>query len=242
MSLLTVIQNAAKELGLASPSTAYANTDPLVVQLVALANRAGKQVRDAFYWPQLLVEATVTLVDATASYSLPTDYNYPVMETYWDQVGYLPLLGPLSPGEWQAWQQGITPAPNRPMFRVKGFGSNKIYIIPTPTAAEAGNTLIYEYQSKYWLAGSGGSTPTKEAFTADTDVIFLREDLLELDIIWRWRRAKWLDNGSEQQEALNAWRREATAKQGAETIKLGSGGRTRFLGPENVPDTHNWYP
>jgi len=241
MSLLTVIQNASKELGLTTPSTAYANTDPIVVQMVALANRAGKQVRDLYYWPQLLREATVTLIDATASYSLPTDFNTAVMETHWDQAGDLAMLGPLSPGEWQAWQQGITPAPNRSMYRIKGFGANKINLIPTPTAAEAGNTLLYEYQSTFWLTTVAGATPTLEAFTADTNVIFFREDLLELDIIWRWRRAKRLDYGAEMAESVVAWRSEATAKQGAPTIDLANRGGARFLGPDNVPDRHSWY-
>jgi hypothetical protein len=57
MSLLTIVQQAMGEIGLGSPTSVLTSGDPNIVQLGALANRAGIELRDATlaadYWPVL---------------------------------------------------------------------------------------------------------------------------------------------------------------------------------------------
>lgn len=54
MSLLTVVQTVCQEIGLTSPTTVIGNADNNVIQLAALANRAGKELAEdpsaAGYW------------------------------------------------------------------------------------------------------------------------------------------------------------------------------------------------
>lgn len=65
MSLLTAIQNACNELGLTAPSTVISNSDPTIVQLLALANREGKEFSSIGEqwsgWPEQRKEYTFTL-------------------------------------------------------------------------------------------------------------------------------------------------------------------------------------
>ena len=243
MSLLTVVQNVAKEIGLPSPSVVIGSSNTLVIQLLALANRAGKQVRSDYQWPQLNRETTITLVAGTGSYNLPSDFDYAVMQTHWDQTRDWRLIGPVSAQEWQAWKQGAVTTPNRTLFRVKGFGSSQIYVHPVPDAGSAGSILGYEYQSTFWIRTAAGSEGSKEAFTVDTDVSLLIESALELELLWRWRRAKRFDYQTERQEAVASWAAESVALTGSEVIDMaGTPRRTLFLDYDNIPETNSGYP
>lgn len=66
MSLLTIVQNAAQEMGITAPTTVIGNSDTNVVQLLALANRAGLELAEdplaAGYWQQLRKQYTFQTV------------------------------------------------------------------------------------------------------------------------------------------------------------------------------------
>lgn len=242
MSLLSVVQNVCKEIGLASPSSVIGNTDKQVIQLLALLNRAGRNRRDENFWPMLVRDTTITLVDGTADYSLPTDFNMAVAGTHFDQTSDWALIGPIDAEEWTHWNQGISAPPSRSLFRIKGFGSAKVYIFPTPDSGNAGDIYGYEYQSTYWVRTSAGTEGSKETYTIDTDVALFREDLLEMDLLWRWREAQRLDYGPEKLRADLAWAKEPTVKTGAETINLSRGkSRQVFLDSDNIPETIDGY-
>lgn len=61
-TLLQLIQQASKEMGLSSPSTAAANTATDIVQLVALANATGSELARQFDWQYLNKEHTFSTV------------------------------------------------------------------------------------------------------------------------------------------------------------------------------------
>jgi hypothetical protein len=66
MSLLTLVQQAFGEIGLAPPSTVAGNTDSNVIKAFALANRAGFELRDATkaadHWPPLRKQFLFNLI------------------------------------------------------------------------------------------------------------------------------------------------------------------------------------
>jgi hypothetical protein len=66
MSLLTIVQQAFGEIGLAPPSTVVGNTDSNVIKAFALANRSGFELRDVTkasdYWPALRKQFLFNLV------------------------------------------------------------------------------------------------------------------------------------------------------------------------------------
>ncbi len=61
-TLLQLVQQASKELGLSSPSTAAANTATDVVQIVALANAVGSELARQYDWQYLGKEHTFSTV------------------------------------------------------------------------------------------------------------------------------------------------------------------------------------
>lgn len=61
-TLLQLVQQASKEMGLASPSTAAANTATDVVQIVALLNAVGTEITRVYDWQYLGKEYTFSTV------------------------------------------------------------------------------------------------------------------------------------------------------------------------------------
>lgn len=193
MSLLTLCQGVVNEVGAGTaPTTIISNTDPLAVQLLALAK---KEVRilGNMSWQALVAEHTITTVSGTDNYALPTDWQKYVSDAFWDATNYFPMRGSIDPSQWNALKRGIVASTIRRRFRVK---DGKVYVFPTPTVS--GDTLIGEYLSSKPCASSGGTAQT--TFTADTDTTLLPEFLVELGVKWRFLRAKGLDYSEEMAE------------------------------------------
>jgi hypothetical protein len=187
MSFLTLIQNSAKELGLASPSSAYASTDQQVIQLVALAQREGTELMQDFDWQVLTTEKTFTsvaLADQTTASAVPSDLDRFIPETFFNRTRKRPVFGPISAQDWQ-FTQAVVATTLVESFRQRG---NAILITPTP---EAGDTYAYEYISKNFCESSGGTD--QAAWAADTDTGILPEALMTMGVIWRFLKAKGFD-------------------------------------------------
>jgi hypothetical protein len=187
MSLLTIVQNAAKELGLSSPSSAYASTDAQVVQLVALAQREGKELMRDYDWQALITPHTFLGVannDQAPSTPIPTDFDRFIPETFFNHTRKRPVFGPISPQEYR-FALSVVATTLVESFRVRG---NTILITPVPVTDDL---YIYEYISNKWCQSSGGTEQT--AWAADTDTGILSEDIMTLGVIWRFLKAKDFD-------------------------------------------------
>ena len=57
-----------RELGLPDITTVVNSTDRTTIQLLAIANRVGKELRDRAEWPQLSKEYSFTLVSGQEGY------------------------------------------------------------------------------------------------------------------------------------------------------------------------------
>lgn len=200
MSLLTIIQEVTSELGIRIPDTVVGNTDAQVVQLLALANRAGREVarRGGRGWSSLVRSQTFTLTTGTEDQGAiqgtivtDSDFKYYVPDTMWDRTTSMPVTGPLDSQAYQTLQAFPVTGPYfQYMFREDGH----LYINPAPGSAD---TIAFEYVSSAWCEQSDGTARTSNKFEADTDKARLQEDLLILNIIYRWRRVKGLDYSEE---------------------------------------------
>lgn len=150
MSLLTIVQAAALELGLSSPSSVYSNSDSLVQQLLSHANREGTELRTKFEWPQLVKEHTFTLTNGQAAYPMPADFQRFVFMTHWDRTQQWELYGPVSSEDWQYIKSGTSTSGPRRRWRFKGYATNQFFIDPTPGSGDDGATMVFEYYSKNW--------------------------------------------------------------------------------------------
>lgn len=197
MSLLTIVQDALVETGIAGtpPPNVIGNTDPTTVQALALANRAGKALAARWQWQECMREFTHTTLAAELQGDVDTimpGFNWTLYRTLWNRDLQEHLGGPLYPSEWQ-YQKASSTAGVYSDYRIRG---NSLYMLPAPAAGE---TIAGEYASKYWCESSGGTAQARWA--ADTDTGLLDEDLLCMDLKWRLLRAKGMDYAEEKMEA-----------------------------------------
>lgn len=186
MTLLSIIQNASVPLGLPEPSAVIASTDPATRQLLKFANQAGKQLVGYHDWQGLIVEQNFpALAQQEQTNALPpNDYDRLVYNPMiWDNTSHLQLMGPTPQRYWRLILSGLSSGVAG-YWRILG---NQLNILPVMTE---GNVLAFEYISKRWVTSAAGTRAN--TFTGDTDtcVVPVFEDLIELEIIWRFRQAK----------------------------------------------------
>ena len=213
MSLLTVIQNACRRIGISAPNVVVGSQDLQVIQLLALANKEGKELATgasaglSYDWQALQTEATFVSLAAESQGLLSTiapGFKFMIGGTIWDRTRRLPAYGSMAPQDWQAFKSWGTSSPY-PKYRVR---AGLLLLMPIPAA---GDSYYFEYQSKNWCTNAAGSI-SRSAFAADTDVAILDEDLIEDGLVWRWRQAKGLDYAEDfttyQRDAGNAIARD----------------------------------
>lgn len=150
MSILSLVQAVANQLGLDTPSALVGSSDTTAKQLLALAELEGQESRKLNEWPELSKEYTFTLATSTASYALPTDLEKFIFRTEWDRNNHWEMLGPATAQEWQYLKSGLAVSGPRWRFRIKGSTSTQFFFDPTPSSADNGKTMAFEYQSKNW--------------------------------------------------------------------------------------------
>lgn len=103
----------------------------------------------------------------------------------------------------------------------------------TGSQSDGGVTWAFSGYSTY-----GPSGATLPGWLADTDIGVLPEDLLSLDVIWRFRKAKGFPDWEMHQQTAEAEADRAASKlKGAPTLNLGRRRLPMFITPANVPDT-----
>lgn len=211
MTLLTIIQDACERLGFDAPTFAIGNTEPLIKQMVALSNASGKGLAHSFGWQELTQSATHTTVAAELQGAVDTilpGFNWYVYETMWNRDTRVSVGGPLFPSEWQFLKASNVTGPF-PEFRIQ---NKNLYFLPAPVA---GQTIGLEYVGKYWCQ-SALAAP-QERWAADTDTSLLSEEMLTLDLMWRFEARKGLDATMSLQES-NIFTEAEKARSGARRV------------------------
>jgi len=146
------MQNVVKDLGLTPvPSSVITSTNNNIVHLLALAYEVADEARNRYNWPVLNRDHTITLVTDQANYDLPADLDRVVFDTMWNENDSRFVYGPLSPQEWKARNEGISTGSTWHKYRIRGIDDDKLYLYPTPSSSDNGNTVIFEYQSTSWI-------------------------------------------------------------------------------------------
>ena len=215
MSLLTIVQNACDRAGLTRPSTAYANTELQIRQLVALAQQEGLELSKRHAWQALVTEKTFTSTAAeTQTGAIPSDFDRFVDGTFFNRTAKRPVQGPMTAQEWQ-FHKSVVASTIIEAFRQRG---NSVLITPAPTATTT--TYAYEYVTKNFCESSGGTD--QSAWAADTDTGLLSEELMTLGVVWRFKKAKGLDYG-EDFRAYETMVAQAIARDGGKpTLNVGT--------------------
>lgn len=192
-TLLQTVVEVLGRLGQPIPSTIMGNTDKGVVQIKSLLQEGLDQLSSRAQWERLTYEYTFATIANENQGALtaglgspvvaPNGLRYLLPETLWDRTNKLPLVGPLDPQDWQAMKAWII---NGPRYQFRQRGGN-FYVNPVPTA---GWTWAFEYVSENYIQAAAGTYAMR--FALDTDVILLPVQFVELDLTWRWKKAKGL--------------------------------------------------
>mgnify|MGYP001293668401 FL=1 len=226
MTLLSICQNVADFTGFERPVTVVDNTDPIARQLLALAQREGKQLMRMSDWAILKKEHTFSTSNGTAAYALPSDFDRLVLETSYNRSDNDILTGPISSAEYQLVNHGMATTGTTEKFRLKAASNAlKFELDPTPSSTQ---TIGFEYVSSQFCQSSGGSG--QAAWAADTDTGILDETTMEMGITWRFKQAHGLDFAEDfRQYQLEV--RQAIARNGSAPILQLDDARKLIVGP-----------
>lgn len=185
-TILEIIQDVSDRIGLPQPSTVVGNADPLVRNMLAMANQEGKELVRRHNWQNLQLEKTWTAVAGeTQTSALPDDFDRFIEGTFYNRTLARPVTGPLTPQEWADYKGRLSTWAFE-SFRLRG---NDILILPAPAG---GDSMAFEYISTYWV-GSTAATGERTAFANDSDEPLLDDELIRLGTTWRYLRSRGLD-------------------------------------------------
>lgn len=230
MSLLSIAQGALRRLsGFEVPSTYFGNNNLTAVSCVNLLQEAGNTLVRQHRWQELITEYTFTTTASTATYALPSDFKAFANMSQWDRTNQWRMTGPTPSIVWQWLKSGISVAStNNRWFMVRG---NLFTIFPTPSTT--GDTIAFDYYSNAWITKQADSTNVT-AWTADLDTARIDEELLTLDLKWRFLQSKGMPFEPEY-KAFESVKEDLLADNGGRgMINLNTPMRPMFDG--NLPD------
>lgn len=193
MTALSIVRAVMGRLSLTQPTVLFTSTDRNVIQMRELLlegaehlSKCGEPGWQALQRQQMFV--TVAQEEQTNT-PIPSDLRSFIADSFFNRTTNRKVTGPLTPQQYQqaqVWPQLVAP------YLCWRERDGDFLINPVPPAGE---TIAYEYISSYWAKNSAGAA--KAEFTADDDGTYLDEELLKLDLIWRWKQAKGLDYGED---------------------------------------------
>ena len=186
-NLLAIVQEVADRIGLVRPTQVIGSSDHQVWQLLALANQEGRELARRHQWQALTFEKTFTTIAAeTQTSAVPADFDRFVTGTFYNRSTTRMVTGPLTPQEYQDYKARLATIVYE-AFRLRG---NNILLMPTPSA---GQTIVYEYVTKFFCSAVGDTVPDQAEWLSDTDIGYLDDELMRLGITWRFQRSRGLD-------------------------------------------------
>jgi hypothetical protein len=233
-TLLQLVQQACLEIGIPAPSFLFGSVSDQERQLIALAQREGKEFARAANknggWQELRINYTFNTVTNQTDYPLPADLEYFVERTFWNNKYKWELVGPITAQERQILTYGVVASGPRPKFYIQ---QNKFILSPAPPEAQL---IAFQYYSKNWCQSVGNVT--QSLWMADTDTYLLDEECFIQGIKWRFLRAKGFDYAEEKEQYDLDVQRVISRDGGERDLPLGGDGfQVNFLNYNNIPDS-----
>lgn len=229
MALLDLIQDVNQNLGFPAPTVVMTSADTRVLEMLVMANSLGNELTRRYFWQELTYEAsftsTGTISQGYLTGSIATDFGYWVDQTFWDQDLRQPIIGPVTP---QEWQSDLSYAVVGPPYK---FIVQADLLKVGPTAIASGHTMVFNYITKNWAQSSTGTGLSK--FAADTDVLRIPQELFKLSLIWRWKQQKGLAYAEDMETAEEQIERYTGQNAGRRVLFIG--GMGIYYLAENVP-------
>lgn len=177
MSLLTICQGLAENVGLERPTAVITSPDREWAEAVAMSNLVGEELARRVDFDILRGSAVVTGDGTDRSYDLPAPASrlIPGVAVVYEGVP----VRPLTAAEWSS----LTPVAGRPRYFLFGKKALAREVSFWPYLASGAEATVH-YQSKAWCDNG------TDAWVADTDTSLIDETLMLKGLIVRWRRQK----------------------------------------------------
>ena len=240
MARFETVTQAIKQAGLESgllniPTDPYSSTDPAIQQLVGLATSCGRELLQMREWQKLIVSYSLTTqIGDTGFYNLPVDYDRHIDQTDWNPSNRLPLGGPLTAQDYTyLLATNLASSTIYISFREK---DGQFVVLPQPPPV--GQTLTFEYISRYWVATSAAPTIlAKDAPTQADDIVLYDPILFQKFLKLRFLEAKKFDTTAASQQFENALMSRGGQDKSAPVLSAARARGFPYLDDRNVPET-----
>lgn len=197
MTVLDVAKLASTVIGVTTPTALFSQTDDTSLQMQNCLNEAAAMIAfdTEHEWSLLKAIATITGDGNATAFDFPDDYQKMLKTArLWpSSMPNSPLTHYTDLNRWLGMQvQAFTPVLGAWII----IGS-QINILPVLGAAV---TVKYAYLRKQFICTAAGQSPTKTAFTLDTDVYPLGERLLRAAFVYRWKQDRGQDYGEPMED------------------------------------------
>lgn len=200
MTLLSIAQDAADEIGIYRPDSVASSTDPDAQKLYRLANKVGYGLMRVNAWQILTKEQTFTAISGeTQTGILPDDFDRFIPEAFWDRSASRLISGPITEVQWQGLKAAYYQDSTLRRFIYRG---GQISVIP---GFAGGESLAFAYVSNEWAASSGGTGQTK--FEADDDTTVFNEDLFTAGLVYEYLKGEGLPFDAARAEYMDQFDR-----------------------------------
>lgn len=220
MAVIDAARNAATLIGIGTLTQVFGSADKTMVQLQACINRTAEAIRDECDWQALQKIETITGDGLKEEFELPPDYERMLTDSDVWPTGSPnnPMTRILTAAQ---WLQASIRAVDNPYGEWSIFG-DRMHIRPI---VPFGETAKYVYVSNWIVKPTAGNN--KPLFTSDADTFVLDERLLELGIVWNWKKSKNQAYAAELQDYETKLNRLIDKDRGAKPILSGGGERRR---------------
>ena len=185
MTLLSICQDAAVELGLPEPVAIFGNMSVNEARLLRFAQRVGADLATRAPWQALrMLRSFTPSATETQTGVIPTGFQRFLSETMWDATNGTYINGPVSATEYQSRSRDIYSVGRNAPSQCFTRRGDVLLFWPAPVGNE---TFVFEYQSSNFCQSASG-TP-QSAWMADTDTARISEELFTLGIIARFLSA-----------------------------------------------------
>lgn len=226
------MDDAALQCSVAIPTSWITNTTLTYQEMRLFLRQTVDELLERIDWPDPITTDYVITGVAGATFALPAGFQrltrdpMAVYETTTTRRACIPVS---SNGAWTFLEDTGSAGGDR-FYRLSGDEASGFRIeFYRPLAI--GNKVTVSYVSKNWLATALGVAGT--SWTLETDVLRLPKRLVELGVVWRFRRRKGLEYLAMKAEYETHLTRKANDRRQIKTIDMGSQDGMRR--PWNIP-------
>lgn len=181
--------------------------------------------------------ASGTAVSLTFSQVLfppPSDFDRQIDRTHWDKSKHWEMLGPSTPQQREWLRSGYISTGPRVRYSYMGG----YFMIWPPLGTN--ESLSYEYVSKYWVLATAPTllTPTKQAFTVDTDTCIFPDALMRALIKLKYFEVKGFDTTAYYRDYVMQRDLAKANDGGSQTLAMNPRPASILIGWENIPDSN----